>query len=136
MFLRFLKLFFVIVTTLSLGTWAFLHGFEAWRAGQVVVWRKGREPFVATVDGAFPITFATEAWGWMIIGAAVALCGVAGIVKFLIDTPAQRQATLARSSAVSPRDHRSTDIPWRIALAIVGAVVAFFLYLGFRVHMQ
>jgi hypothetical protein len=86
MFLRFLKLFFVIVTTLSLGTWAFLHGFNAWRAGQVAVWRKGREPFVATVDGAFPITFATEVWGF--------------------------------------------------ALAIIGAVVAFFLYLGFRVHTQ
>lgn len=62
MFLRILKLFFVIVATFALGAFTFLHGFTAWRAGQVTVRRKGGEPFVATVDGAFPLTFATEAW--------------------------------------------------------------------------
>ncbi|WP_280808212.1 hypothetical protein [Variovorax boronicumulans] len=134
--MRFLKLLLLIAATLSLGAFAFLYGFNAWRAGQVVVSRKGSEPFVATADGALPITFATEVWGWMILGAAVVLCGIAGIVKFIADAPEERRATLARLDAAPPRNHRGTDIPWSIALAIIGFIVAFFLYLGFRVHSQ
>jgi hypothetical protein len=136
MILRILKFFFLIAAILSVGAFAFLHGFKAWRAGQVVVSRKGSEPFMATADGAFPITFATEVWGWMILGAAVALCGIAGIVKFIVDTPDQRRATLARLGSVPPRAHSDTDISWPAALAIIGAVIAFFLYLGFRAHTQ
>lgn len=137
MLLRFLKLFFLLAATLSLGVFAFLYGFNAWRAGQIVVTRRGREPFVASADGAFPLTFNMEVWGLMIIGGAVALCGIAGIVRFLIKTPDQRRAMLTSLDGVSLRDRSSDmDIPWSIGLAIVGAVVAFFLYLGFRVHAQ
>lgn len=136
MILRTLKFFFWIAATLLLGIFAFVQGFNEWRAGQAVVWRKGREPFIARADGDFPITFATEVWGWMILGAAVALCGIAGIVKFIVDTPDRRRATLARLSSAPPRHHSDTDISWPTALAIIGAVVAFFLYLGFRVHTQ
>lgn len=136
MLLRLFKLFFLIAATLFLGVFTFLYGFNAWRAGQIEVSRRGREPFVATADGAFPITFNMEVWGWMVIGTAIALCGLAGIVKFLINTPDQRRATLARLDAESFRDRSDTDIPWSIALAIVGAVVAFFLYLGFKVYTQ
>lgn len=136
MLLRFLKLLVLIAGTLFLGAFAFLYGFNAWRAGQIVVSRRGREPFVASADGVFPITFNMEVWGWMIIGGAVALCGIAGIVRFLIKTPEQRRAMLTSLDGVSRRGHSDTDIPWSIGLAIVGAVVAFFLYLGFRVHAQ
>ena len=72
----------------------------------------------------------------VILGAAVALCGIAGIVKFIVDTPDQRRATLARLGRVPSRAHSDTDISWPTGLAIIGAVVAFFLYLGFRVHTQ
>lgn len=136
MLLRFLKLFFMLAATLSLGAFTFLHGFNAWRAGQIVVTRRGREPFVASADGAFPITFSMGVWGLMIIGGAVALCGIAGIVRFLIKTTEQRRAMLTSLDGVSRRGHSDTDIPWSIGLAIVGAVVALFLYLGFRVHAQ
>ncbi|MES2250692.1 MAG: hypothetical protein V4645_25700 [Pseudomonadota bacterium] len=136
MLLRFLKLFFLLAATLSLGVFAFLHGFNAWRAGQIVVTRRGREPFVASADGAFPLTFNMEVWGLMIIGGAVALCGIAGVVKFLIHTPDQRRTMLTRMDGVSRRERSDMDIPWSIGLAIVGAVVAFFVYLGFRAMLN
>jgi amino acid transporter len=72
MILRILKFFFLIAATFSLGAFAFLQGFKAWRAGQVVV----------------------------------------------------------------PRAHSDTDISWPTGLAIIGAAIAFFLYLGFRAHTQ
>lgn len=134
MFLRILKLFIVIVATFALGAFAFLHGFTAWRAGQVTVRRMGAEPFVAAVDGAFPLTFATEVWGLMIIGAALVLLGVAGIVRFLVITPAQRRATLDRIGAAPHRASSDMDMSWKTALAIIGAVLAFCSYLAFRVH--
>lgn len=136
MFLRILKLFIVIVATLALGAFTFLHVFTAWRAGQVTVRRKGAEPFVATVDGPFPLTFSTDVWGFMIIGAAVVLLGVAGIVSLLIATPAERRARLDRIGAAPHRASSDMDMSWKTALAIIGAVVALVFYLAFRVHAQ
>lgn len=136
MFLRILKLFFVIVTMFALGAFTFLHGLTAWRAGQVTVRRKGAEPFVATVDGAFPLTFATEVWGFMIIGAALVLLGVAMIVSLLLATPAERRARLDSTGAAPHRASSDMDMSWKTALAIIGAVVALFFYLAFRVHAQ
>lgn len=112
----------------------FLHGFNAWRNGEIVVRHKGKEPFTAMAEGPFPISFATEVWGWMTIGAAFALLGVVGIVKFLISTPTQRQAALTRLDGVTLRDSRGEKIPWSAAIAVIGGVVAFFIYLAFRVH--
>ncbi|MGJ7567188.1 hypothetical protein ACSFBM_25290 [Variovorax sp. GB1R11] len=136
MFLRILKLVFMIAATFALGAFAFLHGFTAWRAGQVTVRRRGAEPFVAAADGPFPLTFATEVWGLMIIGAAVVLLGVAMIVSLLIATPAERRARLDRIGAARHRASSDMDMSWKTALAIIGAVVALVFYLAFRIHAQ
>ncbi|WP_395346014.1 hypothetical protein [Variovorax sp. UC122_21] len=136
MLLKIIKLVLVSLMTLGLGGAAFLHGFRGWRAGQVEVWRKGQAPFVATVDGALPITFTVEVWSWMIIGAGVFLLGVGIVIKFLFAARAERQAMLARMDDAFLRSSREEPIPRGVALAIIGAVVAFFVYLGFRIHAQ
>lgn len=133
--MRFFKLLFVIVTTLYVGTAMFLHGFSAWRDGETVVRHRGKTPFTAMSDGPFPITFATEVWGFMILGAAVALAGVAGIVRLIFIAPARQQEALARMDDFTLRDRRGEKIPVWAAMAIIGGVVAFFLYLAFRVRM-
>jgi hypothetical protein len=85
-------------------------------------------------DGPFPITFATEVWGLTIIGAAIALAGVAGIVRLIVTTPARRQEALARMDDMTLRDRRGPEIPWWGAMAVIGGVAAFFFYLAYRVH--
>ncbi|MGJ7535456.1 MULTISPECIES: hypothetical protein [unclassified Variovorax] len=61
--MRFLKLFLCVAGALFTGAFMFLHGFNAWRNGEIVVRHKGKEPFTAMAEGPFPITFATEVWG-------------------------------------------------------------------------
>jgi hypothetical protein len=61
---------------------------------------------------------------------------VAGIVRLIFTTPARRQEALARMDDMTLRDRRGPEIPWWAAMAIIGGVVAFFLYLVFRVRMS
>lgn len=75
MFVRFLKLFLCVAGALFTGAFMFLHGFNAWRNGEIVVRHKGKEPFTAMAEGPFPITFATEVWGWMTIGGSTRTIG-------------------------------------------------------------
>lgn len=72
----------------------------------------------------------------MIIGATVVLLGVAMIVRLIVITPAQRRATLDRIGAAPHRASSNMDMSWKTALAIIGAMLAFFFYLALRVHAQ
>jgi hypothetical protein len=134
MLFKMLKLWFVSLTMICLGGGAFLHGLSGWRSGQIELWRKGRKPIVVAADGALPMTFTIEVWSWMIIGAAAFLVGLVIIIKFLLGTGTARKAMLDRLGSAPLRASREDEIPWAVALAIIGAVVGFFVYLGISIH--